>query len=187
MGGKKKSRYIFGAALIFMLVSIGAYAYTLFAIDRMRLETAHVRGEIERREHAAIHAQTAHGSVRNTEAERAELASYFIREEGAVSFLEAVEALAREAGIAAEVAGVSIEGVRAVAGESSDEEEAEADPGAVLRLNLGVEGAFPDLFYLLSLLEQLPYAVHMEQFGVERAGDGDVWRGAWSIRAVAKK
>ena len=73
MRGKKKSGYIFGAALLFMLLSAGAYAFMLFVIDHMRTETARALGDILQNEHSTIHMQTLYSFVQNTEKERAEL------------------------------------------------------------------------------------------------------------------
>lgn len=98
--------------------------------------------------------------------------------------MEAIEALARESGTAVEVIGVSIRETQT----GPEKVPKETDPDALLRLDLDVSGTFPDLFHLLSLIEQLPYAVALDQFGIEREeGGGALWGGAWSIRVAAGK
>ncbi len=88
--------------------------------------------------------------------EREKLNSYLVAKDGAVSFIEQIEALARHTNV-----DLSVEGVGALP--LSDSKTFE-----YLTLQADGEGSFRNVYWLLSLIEQLPHSVTINSLSLGR-------------------
>lgn len=97
----------------------------------------------------------------NTKEERKELDSYFITKDDAVSFIELIENLSRTAGVKISVNNVSVE-------QSAPKEQFEH-----VTVSASASGSFSNLYWLLSLLENVPIKLDITKFVFEESPNSE--------------
>lgn len=158
------------AGVTLFVAATGAYAW-LFLEVRHTLEDVTVTVEEARLVATRdAHTQTVRRVVRDTESERAEIDSYFLKEEEIVTFLEDIEALGVHVGAPVTVQSVAVE-------EAVDKDERIIP----LRLVLQSEGTLQELFYMLQLLETFPAALRVEKIQVTQDAEERTWNGTFHI------
>ncbi len=113
-----------------------------------------------------------------TEADRAELHSYILKDDGASDFLELLEKTARSQGLTPTTRSVQIEAIK---GNASFE---------ALSLSLEVNGSYEGVSAMLTLLESLPYQSEIRSVSLDRTEGADgssMWRGTFILRVIKEK
>jgi len=95
--------------------------------------------------------------------DRARIAALFINRDSLINFIEELETAASESGVNYKLGEPTIE-------------------ATVLKLTLQISGSFPNIYRLLTRLENLPYRLRLEQIGL--AGDVE-WNGQVAIRLLS--
>lgn len=162
-----------GTGVLALVVATAAYAWLFF-------EVRHTLEDVARTAEAAqlvatrnAHTQTVRRVVRDTEAERAELDNYFLREESIVTFLEDIEELGVHAGAPLTVQSVSVE-------DALDKDERIVPLHLVLRS----EGSLQELFYIMQLLETFPAAVSLQKVQLTQHVENLTWDGTFHITVL---
>ena len=121
----------------------------------------------------ALEIKNLTGVVQETEDERKKIDSYFLRAKDIVSFIESIESLGKNAGVA-----VAFESVNVL----------EGDQNAYLAVDLKTEGGLSGTVHFLSLLELLPYSVSFERVFIEQKSKSEttvVWAGSFLVRIIS--
>ena len=127
--------------------------------------------------------RAARNILANTESERTNLASSFLRENEVVSFIELVEELENTAGAELRV-------------QSVDLKDADDNSTVYEWLELAIEatGSWQEVYHFLSLVEHMPvsvFLVHARIRHVESIGDEEApiepWLGSFTIRIAKEK
>ncbi|MBI4117957.1 MAG: hypothetical protein HY455_00210 [Parcubacteria group bacterium] len=160
--------------MVFITIAIGAYGTVLYTIIKKSVTTATLLEELggeakkEQTYRAIRHALT------ETKATRDALEKYFVSENNVALFLQEMETVGRRAGVTTTIEHVTIE-----RGGGSN---------PFLRVRFKVYGEFGSVYYLLALIETLPYNTALEQFVIRNTDGGfedgkrvGPWEGAFMM------
>ena len=118
--------------------------------------------------------------IEDTENERKKLDTYFVTDNSVVDFIESIEALAKEVEIDTEVVSVDI---------SENDKISEA-----LLLSLEVEGLWSNLFYFVSLIEELPFKIGISKVDIKavyedanKTKSSGSWKGVINFNVLKSK
>lgn len=101
--------------------------------------------------------------IDNTERERAQIASYFVTNDGTIELIEEIEALGAHASTTLEVKNVDI----------VDEKDTK-----VLHMGFSALGSWESIMYLTGLIEHLPYAVEITRIRLQDMNrETSMWQG----------
>ncbi len=174
--GKKSKELL----LITLLLNIAAFGWYGFLFAEIKAKNERISDLVNR-----IEAESAAGDTLSsqkmlaveTSALREKLFGYSVAREGAVSFIELLEATGNEVG-----AHIIIESV-------STKERADFPQVEDLRFALAVTGTWPAVVRLLGLFELLPYEMRVEQAVLSKVGSsgGDPWRADLSLTVLKEK
>ncbi|MBX4215704.1 hypothetical protein KW797_02030 [Candidatus Parcubacteria bacterium] len=169
--GKKRNSLIFLSALA--ALSVAAYSLFFYYIRGNNERAATIGQEIALADEREGAAHSVKDLLTQTEANRAEFDAYFVSQNSIVGFIERLEALGAKAGVTMELSAVDTEQGRK----------------NVLKANIRMAGTFENLYYLLSLLEALPYELDVVRFSVSAAPaalqkDRAPWEGDASIELL---
>lgn len=171
-------------ALISVLVAVVSVALFGFLVDRIfRLNraAAQLATDIQTESERDEQLRSLGKLLEQLESEETALDIRFVDTEGIVPFIESVERMGVDAGIAVEVASVSI-----------DPDTDTNRPHEWLKISLWAQGSWSKLFHFLMLLETVPYAVKLDQVGLtweesDAVSSGGQWEGTFIIRAAKLK
>ncbi len=159
--------------MLTLLAATSAYVWLFLEVRHTLSEVTNTAEDARFVAARNAHTQTVRRIIRDTEMERAELDSYFLREEDIVTFLGNVEELGIYVG-----APITVQSVSA-------EEAIDTDERIVpLRLVLSSEGALQELFYLLQLLETFPAAVQVQKVQITQDAKDRAWNGTFHITVL---
>lgn len=116
--------------------------------------------------------------VGETAGDRSALAEYILTEDSVVDFLSHIEDLARIQGVAAETRSLAVEPMQ------------DTDVFEQLTVEVAVTGPFAPVTQILSLLESLPYQVHVRTVTIERVegiARSDRWRATYRVYVTKYK
>ena len=175
---KNKSRTYLSITIFLCIVMIGAYATLHFFLNKkMRLASENEsRILLLQAKDEDVSAQKK--LIDETKEKIQVLNNYFIPEEGVVDFLETIESLDAVTGTDTEIATVNVK------------EATDGKGKTVLYVALETVGTFTQVFHLLSLVEDVPYEIDMQDVSLSRiakAEEGPVpqWRMAMSFTIVS--
>lgn len=151
-------------AILGVLTAVGifGYGYFFYTIIAENEKTSLLRGEIELREKEENRSLSERNLIRGTEEERQTLNGYFINSNSIVSFIERLEALGRASNVGMTLSSVDIDKNRK----------------NVLKINLRVSGSFQGIYYLISLIEAMPYEIEVNRFSLSRSA-GQTFTKKW--------
>ena len=156
-----------------LLVAVGAYAWIFTEVRSTVADVSLKAEETQLLTTQNAHTQTVRRVVRDTEASRAELNSFFVTEEGLVQFLEDIEAIGEDIGVRLIVDSVS-------AGKPIDK-DAFLVP---ITLNLKTEGTFKNVFHMLELLEAFPKVLTIERTRLTQHPTNLQWTGTYQLIVI---
>jgi hypothetical protein len=131
-------------------------------------------------------------TLEDYEEEVAKLDTYFISHEGTSEFIESLESLGEKAGVALTIASVALE----------QDTRVKNDFKEVLRIRMETSGSWANTFTFLSIIENMPMSVRVENAAVLlftasddlsfNGGDrvrseGEYWKGSFEITAAKLK
>lgn len=159
----KHTKIIGIIALPTFIVSVVGYGVLSYVILEREAE---LNEQQQRSVNAQAHVQELVLLKRTAEesnAERAQLESYVLRDEAVIDFLSLIETIGREQGTV-----LTTQSLDVTAREGQFEE---------LRIEIGISGTYENIVRALRILETLPYQTHLSSLDFSRgsAGDGTVW------------
>ena len=150
-----------------------AYWYMFFNVRSAIAEVSFVSEEAQLLATKNAHTQTVRRIVRDTQAQRDELASYFTNEAHIVDFLEGIERLRSQTGATLRIQSVNV-------GDSIDKDGLVAP----LQLAIDTEGTLQEVFYTLKLLESYPLAMHVEKVRLVQDAEELTWKGDFDVVVI---
>ena len=162
-----------GVSVVALGISSATYMWLFTKVNDTIREAAIISESAQLLSAQNAYTQTIRKIVRDTSDEREKINSYFVTDEGLVSFLEDIEGLGTRAGVNLEVQSVSV-------GNTIDKD------GLVspLRLSLESEGTITEIYYILSLLEAYPKALSVRRVQIYQRPDTLVWVGTFDIEVI---
>jgi hypothetical protein len=164
---------------ILLLVSfIVGYVYFFKHITALNTELHEVNKELATLDILEENKQSTITLLADTEADREELQKHFVPTEDPTPFLESIENIARITNVELEVDALRVE---APSGAVSMESQKE------IRTTLSVSGTWDNLFWLLALLETMPYTSTITNTTISlKEGTGlTKWGGQIQLRSIA--
>jgi len=146
------------------------YSFAFIKVRGIITQVANTSEEAQLLAKKNTHIQTVRRVVRDTQPEREKIDAYFLTDDEIVSFLEEVEGLGTHVGVEVTVQAVSV-------GKPIDKDE-RITP---LNLVLKSEGSLEKIFYLLTLLEDFPKAMSVQEVQFSQQPDEGIWVGNFDI------
>lgn len=168
-------------ALVFLLAAGGIYAWLYIEIQSENRHVAEVSANIEAQSEEASRQDSLVRLVENTKDKRDLLATYFVGQDGVADFLKELENLGDVAKTDNEIVSVA---VGALGGEVQN------DHFEKLTVALTIQGSFARVMNMLSLVESLPYPVHLLQVHIEKVeskSKTQEWLASLSIAVLKMK
>ena len=163
MKRQSTSKFRFAFPLLLAAVSILSYVWFFYLVKSTSEKSSALRDSIELANRKETRILSTKNILITTEKERAKLDNYFIEESSVVSFIERLESLGRLSGAKITLTSVDTDKKRK----------------NVLRVDLKASGKFENVYYLLSLIEALPFEINVNRFvmgkGTEPAGRRTGW------------
>lgn len=161
------------AALLFLSVSSGAYAYVMYGVTAAIGEIAIAKGNVESVGKRSATTQAAERFLADTAVEYETLARYVVSDADVARPIEIIEETARRARVDIEVS--SADTLEVPDWQSHD----------AVRVTFSAEGSYASLVHLASALETLPYAAALERMTLEATADS--WLATYSVLFVKEK
>lgn len=162
--------------LVFFLASVTALFVLIVVIEQTSVRIHEKEIEQSRNDRFASELSALQRLVRETEEERAEVASYILPSEDVIDFIELIEALGVEQGTELNIQSLS---ASPLGGEFEK-----------LDLVISVSGSYESVTYILKLLETLPYQSSISQMQLRAAGGNQGtsnWTGSFTLRVTKFK
>jgi Tfp pilus assembly protein PilO len=157
------------ALAVTALLAVG-YVWMFMAVRAELTQASLVAEEVQILAKKNAYTNTVRKVVRDTEALRSELDSYFVNEEDLVTFLNDLENLGDNAGAVVTVQ--SVQTGKRISKDASIEE---------LRLALKADGSLENVFHLLSLIEAFPKAISLDKVRLTRRQTEGSWQGTFDV------
>lgn len=165
----KKTKKILIWALIFNILVIGMYSVLFLQVRKKVLESTIAIESLENNISKEKNLRFLKGVLKETVVEREKVESYFVDNDMVVGFIEKIESLGISADVALDLRGVSVEG----------------DQKKVLKLDFKILGSFENIFYFLTLLENLPYKIQFTEAFMVRSSDSNDWEGNFKMNLLS--
>ncbi len=150
-----------------LLSAVGsAYVWSFLEVRSIVENVATISAKAELWASSNENAQVVRRSVREIQAQREVLDTYFIKEDEIVSFLDDIEEIGDHARLPIEVIAV--------------ESGIPIDKDGLIRplsISLRVSGELEDIFYALAMLEAMPRAVSVDGVGLTQEREEGTWIG----------
>lgn len=160
------------AGALFLAVSAGTFGYLFITIRNRNAEAAVLATEIQAQTIREIKLKSLKRTITGTDEIRQNLDRYFIQKDSTVSFIEEIESLGLEEGVALQISDVKVETY-------SQREEFEW-----LAVSLSASGDWTSVLNTEARLESLPYKSEINNIFLTR-GDGEN-QDIWTLRLVVK-
>jgi hypothetical protein len=182
---QSRTKQLLMLAAVMAVAAVVAYAFLFISIRDKIKAASLLLNEADAIEQKEKKLGSVEILVKGIEAERRQIHSYIVEKDDSIDFIEMIEELGERAGAPVEVTSIGIEPLL--------EDSGESDTGELLRLNFTSSGSWSSLFYLLSLVESVPFNVLIEQANLENAVNPEnmksskTWEGKFSVVAVKHK
>jgi hypothetical protein len=166
MNTKKVKRLL---AMFFLtdLLLLGVYGYLFFMTNAKTEKTTalYLASRQAASDKEKIHALER--MLKETEKERARLSEYFVTKTNAVTFIEQIEKIGKNADVDLTVNSVS--------GETKD--------SGAIALNFSATGSFSALYRLIALVESMPYKATLKKTDMQRSDQKEkaAWKGNFTV------
>jgi Tfp pilus assembly protein PilO len=110
--------------------------------------------------------------IKDTQVQRQQLVTFLLSSDAEISFIEQIEALAKNSGLTEKTNNVS-----SVAGG--------ADAIKTLQMQIGTTGSWNNTLYFLSQVENLPFDVHVQGVSINKASSS--WTATFDINVTETK
>lgn len=152
---KNKSKLIITLSAITTIVLIFFYVWLFFYIKSLNEKSSILRGDIAVSNGEKTQVLSTKSALVSTEEERVKLSDYFINQNQVVYLIERLESLGKTSGTSLNLTSID-----------TDKKQKN-----LLRFSLKINGSFENIYYLLSLLESLPYEMNITRFSVNKSDD----------------
>jgi len=160
----KLTKNIFTAALLFLLVSLGACAFLLFQIKTVGAELESYIAAVNERDAEEANYLPVNRRAQETVTERAELAKAFFTDEGdSIGFIDDIESFAAEVGISLVTEGL-------------DKKTPEGDTTEYITIAFVYTGDKNQVRTFTEYLEEVPYHSYIESLNLTKRSGG-IWEG----------
>jgi len=169
MKPNSKSRNMLIVAAVLNAIVFGIFLFTFFTIKAKNERISSLTNETEQYLERDTMLRSIQGVLADTKDDLSLINSYFVSQDGAVDFIETVESVGRQSGIAVSIGSVSVQG---------GEEESQS-VGEMLKLGVKTEGSWKNSIYFLELVESIPFKTHLEKasFLTKKGDRSGVWKG----------
>lgn len=158
------TKNIFAAALLLLLVSLGACTFLLFQIKTVGAELESYIAAVNERDAEEANYLRVNRRAQETAAERAELAKAFFTDEGdSIGFIDDIENFAAEVGITLVTEGL-------------DKKTPEGEMTEYIIITFVYAGDKSQVRTFTEYLEEVPYHSYIESLNLTKKS-GDVWEG----------
>lgn len=161
------------AGVLLMSAGVGIFSYLLISIQNRDAEASTLAADIQAQTIREAKLRSLRRTITGTDEIRQGLDKYIVSPDGAVSFIEKIESLGREADVSLQLANVRLEPYQ------GKEEGFEW-----LLLSVSATGEWQSAVNLLARLESLPYRTEVEDVFLS-AGDAEN-SGIWTLRLMLK-
>ncbi|MBI2120032.1 MAG: hypothetical protein HYT94_00210 [Parcubacteria group bacterium] len=162
---QSKTKKLFIVSLVLIVSLILAYGAIWYSVHVKQKETATLYAASNQQESDQEKIRELEGTLKDTKESRAKLDEYFIQKANTVTFIEYIEQLGKDAGVALTVSSVT-----------------DAPKGSVgIQLDFSAAGSFSGLYRLIALVELMPYKIALKKADVQRVETDGQWRGNFTI------
>lgn len=172
-----RAKQVLVIASLYLVLILAGYIFLFFHIQNKSTEANTIQEEI-----ALIREQNAQfrnlsGVVKNIDTNREKLNNFFVDDEKIVGFLETLESLSDSSGAEVKV-------------KTINEIEKEKNKPAQLSLNVTAEGSWGEVYHFLSLLENIPLKLTLDQTQMRIVNSFDEeaveekWLGVFNFRVL---
>ena len=174
--------------LILNLIVFGLYFYLYLntkQIDKeVFMKLSQIKLEINRDERL----QSLKDLLGKTKDQRDKISNIFVRSDGSVEFIEMIESLGRTAGVKLEIESVGVDAFKNKIASSTE----------YFRLSVKSEGSWINVMHLLTLLEEMPFKVLIDNVSLsktsaespaakDRKQIDSIWNGNFGFAALKAK
>jgi hypothetical protein len=166
MSNKKTKRLLISFSLLNVAL-LGVCGYAFFFVQTKTIETAALYDISHTHASDKEKTQALARTLKETEKDRRVLSEYFVSKTSAVTFIEQIENIGKNAGVSLKVSSVS--------------DEAKGSGG--VQLSFSANGPFPEMYRLIALIESMPYKVTVKRANIQKMeGQGSVvWSGDFAV------
>ena len=158
---------------IAIIGSGGAYWYVFSKIRTVNVESAAVTAELDLEVKRDSFLRSVKKMLQDLSAEKSEISSYFVQQNGVVDFIKEVEALGKLSSTVVNVNSVTVQKQDDV---NATEEE--------LLVSFRAAGSWKSTYKLLSLIETMPYALTLDRVHLEQTEE--VEDGPWLLNVTMR-
>ena len=182
-----KTKYILTILIVIDLLLFGAYYYFFMMIKNDNEQVSTLSSELSAEQSNEEKMDSIRNISRGSVADSEKLESLFVGSQDAVTFLKQIEDLTSFAGLSH-----STESINLV-----DDPVLLPDNKENLEIVIDISGNWQDIYYFLSLFDNLPYAVHVNSLTLTELNNnpsnasstesGGLWQGVLDFSAIASK
>lgn len=171
----KNTKILVAISAIIFVVSVAACIAFFWIVSKQKAEYA---GLLLERAQAQVHQEALQSLVRtldDTKQERSSLLSRVLKDDEVINFLALIETLGKEQGVT-----LTTNSLNVLPGNGTFE---------TLVVNIGVEGSYEEVSYIIRLLEQLPYQSTVNNVKMSRDSEGEasLWKGSFEVKVTKLK
>ncbi len=169
---------LLGIAVTFCGISLYAYMYNAVSASYSRAVLA--RSVVDSQKQDTVDETATQLLYDDTAADRARLASFFLNEGQAVSFIENLEQIGSQVGSAVNLSSVS----------ADDTSSLKPGSFASIRATVSVSGSWQSVMRTLELSEILPYQASIDNVGLNETTSGtgkaakQIWQASYNVTAA---
>jgi len=165
----KKTKILFSTGIILVVFSVTLYIIGYNIVQKEYIKVSNLILQSKQGVLETEQLQSIKHLINETKSQREKINKYFITADEIVAFIEQIESLGEFTGVSFDLSSV----------------DAVDDSGDALLLKFTTYGSWQDTYYLLALIESLPYNIDIERVRIikEKLKDSTAkWRGDFNIR-----
>jgi len=142
--GMNKTKQLLIIMLVINAALIGAYGFLFYSIKTKSEEASTLSHDLNAQRANEEDLALLRHAVNDMEDDRVKLESYFVKSSTINTFFESIESLGEESGTDMRLSGL-------------------VERGNVLGIDVSARGKFEDIYYLVKLIEYLPYRIEFKK------------------------
>lgn len=165
----KKNKRLLALFSLINIMFLGVYGYLFYVVASKNTETVVLYTTSHQQASDKEKIQELDRTIKDTEKERNNLSAYFVTKTSAVTFIEQIEKIGKNAGVDLSVNSVS----------------GDAKGGGTTQLAFSAAGTFSDIYRLIALVESMPYKVTLKKADMQVTSDqkdgSTIWKGGFVV------
>lgn len=162
-------KHITRLIIIFFVINtalIGVYVYLFYVTESKNSETSVLYAASHQAASDKEKIQNLERALKDTREDREKLSKYFVTKTSAVTFIEQIEKIGKNAGVDLLVTTVSDD----------------AKDGGAIQISFSATGGFTHMYHLVALVESMPYKVIVKKADIQKISDQQGnWRGSFTV------